>query len=88
MLPSPWSCHLRDALLRTRSSISFTGTAIYEELSLKKGPAGMVIDKSTGMITWRVTEKEAGKHPVSVLVSDGQGGDTLYNYDVTLGVEK
>jgi len=54
---------------------------------LKKAPAGMVIDRSTGLITWRVTEKDAGRHPVTVQVSDGHGGEVLYNFDVTIGFE-
>lgn len=55
--------------------------------SLKKAPAGMVIDKSTGLITWKVTEKDAGRHPVTVQVTDGHGGEALYNFDVTIGFE-
>ncbi len=55
--------------------------------TLKKAPKGMVIDKSTGLITWKVEEKDAGRHPVSVQVSDGHGGEVLYNFDVTLGFE-
>lgn len=55
--------------------------------SLKKAPAGMVIDKTTGLITWKVTEKDAGRHPVTVQVTDGHGGEALYNFDVTIGFE-
>lgn len=55
--------------------------------TLKRAPKGMVIDKSTGLITWKVEEKDAGRHPVNVQVSDGHGGEVLYNFDVTLGFE-
>ncbi len=55
--------------------------------TLKRAPKGMVIEKSTGLITWKVEEKDAGRHPVSVQVSDGHGGEVLYNFDVTLGFE-
>jgi hypothetical protein len=55
---------------------------------LKRAPAGMAMDESTGLITWRITEKDAGRHPVSIQISDGHGGEVLYNYDVTLGFER
>ncbi|MFN3479297.1 MAG: putative Ig domain-containing protein [Thermodesulfovibrionales bacterium] len=55
--------------------------------TLKKFPAGMVIDKSTGLITWKVSEKDAGTHTVTVSVTDGHGGEALYNFEVTIGVE-
>ncbi|MBM4136346.1 MAG: hypothetical protein FJ241_05865 [Nitrospira sp.] len=51
---------------------------------LKKAPAGMVIDKTSGLITWKITEKESGKYPVTIEISDGHGGRVLYNFDVTV----
>lgn len=56
--------------------------------ALKQAPNGMVIDKSTGLITWNVETKDSGRHPVTVQVTDGQGGEVLYNFDVTLGFER
>ncbi len=55
---------------------------------LRKAPAGLTIEESTGLITWRVAEKDAGRHPVSVQLSDGQGGEVLYSYEVTIGFQQ
>jgi hypothetical protein len=54
--------------------------------NLKQAPQGMVIDK-TGLITWKVGEKDAGRHPVTVQITDGHGGEALYNFDVTIGLK-
>lgn len=56
--------------------------------NLKQAPKGMVIDKSTGLITWQVTEKDTGRYPVVVQISDGHGGEVLYNLEVTIGFER
>jgi hypothetical protein len=48
----------------------------------------MTIEESTGQITWRVTGKDTGRHSVSVQISDGKGGEALYNFDVNVGFEK
>ena len=53
--------------------------------NLKQAPKGMVIDK-TGLITWKVSEKESGRFPVTVQVTDGHGGEVLYNLDITIGI--
>ena len=53
--------------------------------SLRQAPEGMVIDPKTGIIRWKTEEKDSGRHAVSVKVSDGQGGDILYNFDITIG---
>jgi len=52
--------------------------------TLKQAPEGMVIDK-TGLITWKVSEKNKDKFPVTVQVTDGQGGEALYSFNVTIG---
>jgi hypothetical protein len=49
---------------------------------LKQAPEGMVIDK-TGLITWKVSEKDKGRHSVAVQVTDGQGGEASYTFNVT-----
>jgi len=55
--------------------------------NLKQAPEGAVINKSTGLISWRVSEKDTGRHPVSVQITDGHGGEVLYNFEVTIGFE-
>jgi hypothetical protein len=52
--------------------------------SLKSGPAGMTIDPSTGFIRWEVPPDFAGKAAASVSVSDGHGGEAIYNFNVTI----
>jgi hypothetical protein len=59
-------------------------TLIY---TLKEAPLGMVINRSTGLITWKVDEKTSGKFPASVQVSDGQGGETVYSFEVSISPE-
>lgn len=56
--------------------------------NLKQSPKGMVINKNTGLITWTVSEKDSGKYPVTVEITDGRGGKVLYNFDVTVGFEE
>lgn len=56
--------------------------------SLKKAPEGMAIDPASGLITWKVAEKDIGRHPVSILVSDSKGGGVLYNFDVTFELKR
>lgn len=51
--------------------------------TLKQSPKDMAINK-TGLITWKVDEKDAGRHPVTVQITDGHGGEILYNFDVTI----
>jgi hypothetical protein len=51
--------------------------------TLKQAPKNMTIDK-TGLITWKVREEDAGIHPVTVQITDGHGGEILYNFNVTI----
>jgi hypothetical protein len=55
---------------------------------LKQSPQGMTIDESTGLITWKVRGNETGKNPVTVLVSDGNGGEAVYDFEVTIDFKK
>jgi len=54
--------------------------------TLKQAPKDMTIDK-TGLITWNVREEDAGIHPVTVQITDGHGGEILYNFNVTIGFQ-
>jgi len=47
--------------------------------SLKDPVEGAVIDKQTGEIQYSVPAGKTGKHAFSVLISDGNGGDLVYN---------
>ncbi|HXX54343.1 MAG TPA: putative Ig domain-containing protein [Thermodesulfovibrionales bacterium] len=55
---------------------------------LKQAPQGMVIDRSTGLITWKLDKDTTGRFPVSVQVSDGHGGESVYDFEVAIGPEK
>jgi hypothetical protein len=51
--------------------------------TFKQAPKDMTIDK-TGLITWKVREEDAGIHPVTVQITDGHGGEIVYNFNVTI----
>ena len=55
--------------------------------SLKSAPAGMTIEKSTGLIQWDVPPDFRGKASVTVSVTDNQGGEGLQSfiYDIREG---
>jgi hypothetical protein len=55
---------------------------------LKEAPEGMVIDRSTGLISWKIAEEDTSRHPVSVRITDDHGGEVLYNFDITLSFER
>ncbi|MFP4015681.1 MAG: putative Ig domain-containing protein, partial [Halanaerobiales bacterium] len=52
--------------------------------SLVQSPAGMIIDDSTGLITWNSTDLQVGTFTVEIEVSDGKGGTASQNYEVTI----
>lgn len=52
--------------------------------SLQDAPAGMNIDSKTGLIKWKVPEDTSGAVPVQVEVDDGNGGTTLYSFEITI----
>ncbi|GAB4418230.1 MAG: hypothetical protein OHK0032_14250 [Thermodesulfovibrionales bacterium] len=54
--------------------------------SLKSAPPGATID-SNGLIKWHIPPDFKGKAPVTVSVTDGHGGEALYNFEVTIGLE-
>jgi hypothetical protein len=53
--------------------------------SLKTAPAGMAIEKTTGLIQWMVPQDFKGKADVAVVVSDGHGGEATqsFTFEVT-----
>ncbi|MEK6749871.1 MAG: putative Ig domain-containing protein [Pseudomonadota bacterium] len=52
--------------------------------SLVNAPAGMVIDKNTGVITWTSGATQAGTYTVGAQITDGKGGITSITFDVVV----
>jgi hypothetical protein len=52
--------------------------------ALSKSPAGMTIDPKTGLIKWAFTEKDAGTHPIEIVVSDPEGAGDIQRFDLPL----
>jgi hypothetical protein len=55
--------------------------------SLKQAPEGMVVDK-TGLITWKASNRDKSRHTVTVQVTDAEGGEASYTFNVTLGPQQ
>jgi len=47
-----------------------------------KYPIGMMIDSNTGIITWVPTNDQVGTHPIVVLISDPNGGETRHSFSI------
>jgi hypothetical protein len=56
--------------------------------SLKSAPTGMTINPATGFIQWDIPYDLKGKAPVTVLVSDGQGGEAVQNFAIEMTIPK
>ena len=52
--------------------------------SLKDAPAGMSIDRKTGVVRWMTSPGTTGKVPFTVVVSDGAGGESTARFTVTV----
>ncbi len=52
--------------------------------SLKDAPAGMSIDRKTGLVRWVTSPGTTGKVPFTVIVSDGSGGESTARFTVTV----
>ncbi len=52
--------------------------------SLESPPAGMAIDRSTGLLKWVVPQGFKGKKNASVSVNDGNGGTASYSFEITI----
>lgn len=55
--------------------------------ALKDAPPGMSIEAATGTIRWEIPPAVTGKVPVTVAVSDGNGGEASYAMIVTIREE-
>lgn len=52
--------------------------------SLAAAPPGMTIGETTGRLLWRAPPGFSGSTPVTVKVSDGQGGEAIWSFKVTI----
>ena len=52
--------------------------------TLQTAPAGMIIDKTTGRIEWRITAETKGTHRVKVAVEDDRKGHAFQEFDLSL----
>lgn len=52
--------------------------------SLKSAPEGMKINPTTGLIQWNIPHNFKGKTPVTVSVSDNQGGEVLQSFTIEI----
>ncbi len=63
------------------SDIDVSDTLTY---SLTAYPTGMMIDADTGVISWTPTNAQVGANPVTVVVSDGNGGTDTQSFTITV----
>src|SRR5262249_24433690 len=54
------------------------------DFALPTHPAGMSIDRVTGLISWTPGDSQTGPNTVAVLVSDGQGGTATQAFTVVV----
>jgi hypothetical protein len=54
--------------------------------TLTKMPAGMTINRATGLIAWPLTGVKAGVYPLRIVVRDPDGAEAFQEYALTLGV--
>lgn len=66
------------------SELAFGDTLTF---SLLTGPAGMVIDPGSGMLTWIPTVDDPRRNPVTVQVTDSLGLSDTQSFTVTIDVE-
>ncbi len=50
-------------------------------------PSGMVINETTGLITWTPASEQAGDHIIQIQVKDGREGTAAQNYTLTVGAD-
>ena len=53
---------------------------------LTTAPAGMSIDRTTGVVTWEPTAAQVGQQSATVLVLDGHGGRATQSFDVSVAL--
>ena len=57
-----------------------------DELSyeLLSGPQGMTIDNKRGTLNWPVKDNNGGDYPINVKITDGHGGEVIYQLTATI----
>jgi hypothetical protein len=76
------SPRLEDGKYRTRLVVSDPDGDILS-YSIAKGPEGLDID-DRGTITWVPDQENLGRHEVVVSVRDGEGGEIVYTYSLSI----
>ena len=51
---------------------------------LETGPTGMVIDRTTGRVTWKVPSSLTGTHRVKIVVADSKGARSWQEFDLSI----
>ena len=51
----------------------------------EKAPAGMTVNRATGLVVWPLAGVKAGVYPVKIVVSDPDGAAVSQEYTLTLG---
>jgi hypothetical protein len=54
------------------------------EYSLRKSPRGMRVSDFDGVVTWLPDEEQAGRHEIELVVSDGNGGEAVQSFVLSL----
>lgn len=54
------------------------------EFALRKAPEGMRVSDSDGIVTWQPDAEQAGRHEIEVVVSDGNGGEAVQTFVLSL----
>jgi hypothetical protein len=57
------------------------GAVVFE---LETGPAGMVIDKASGRVVWKVPPSLKGTHHAKIVAADAQGARSWQEFDLSI----
>lgn len=55
------------------------------KISLLKGPEGMAMTETPGLIEWRARADQGGTHVIEVVVEDSAGGRTMQRFSMEVG---
>jgi RHS repeat-associated protein len=54
------------------------------QYSIVSGPAGLIVNPETGVVTWNTTGFPEGEYEVFLKAADGHGGETVQNFAIQL----